>query len=91
MRDIIDFLKASCLTLLAIMMIFAIFSWREYNKRLVTRFKWECYWEEVKEDEYLLRLAERKAREVAMEEKRKAMYAARAEKCRARILERRGK
>lgn len=91
MRDYISFVKAVCWTLLAALIIFALCSWREYNKMIVERFKWDCYWETVREDEYLLRLAERKAREDAIDEKRKAMYAARAEKCKARILERKHK
>lgn len=91
MRDYISFVKAVCWTLLASIMIFALGSWREYNKMMAEKFKWDCYWEEVKEGEYLLRLAERKAREDAIDEKRKAMYAARAEKCKNRILERKRK
>lgn len=91
MKNYISFMKAVCWTLLATLIIFALCSWREYNKMIVERFKWDCYWEVVKEDEYLLRLAERKAREDALDEKRKAMYAARAEKCKARILERKHK
>jgi hypothetical protein len=91
MKEYISFMKAVCWTLLAALIIFALFSWRGYNGMIVERFKWERYWEEVKEDEYLLRLAERKAREDAIDEKRKAMYAARAEKCKDRILERKHK
>jgi hypothetical protein len=91
MKEYISFMKAVCWTLLAALIVFALCSWRAYNGMIVQRFKWDCYWEEVKEDEYLLRLAERKAKEAALDEKRKAMYAARAEKCKTRILERKQK
>lgn len=87
MKDYISFMKASCLTLFAIFIVFGLCSWRVYNKMIVERFKWECYWEEVRENEYLHRLEERKAKESAMEEKRKTMYADRVEKHKARTLE----
>lgn len=91
MKAYIEFMKASCLTLFAIFIVFGLCSWRAYNKMMAKRFKWECYWKEVREDEYLRRLEEKKSQETAIEEKRKAMYDARTEKLKARTLEQKHK
>lgn len=89
MNDIIDFLKACCLVLFAVLMVFGVFSWREYNKRLTIEFKRECYWDAIRKSEYNLRIKERAARERAMEEKREEMYKKRIEKRVSHTKERR--
>jgi hypothetical protein len=80
MKDYILFMKAVCWTLLAALIIFALCSWRGYSKMIVERFKWDCYWQEVKEDNHLRRIMEREAKEAAEAEKREAMYADRSER-----------
>lgn len=80
MKEYISFMKAVCWTLLVILVIFGLCSWRAYNKMIAKRFVWECYWEEVKEDNYLHMVIKNEAKEAAEAEKREAMYSARS-KC----------
>jgi hypothetical protein len=80
MREYISFMIAVCWTLLAALIIFGLFSWRGYNIMISERFKWDCYWQEVKEDNHIRRIMEREAKEAAEAEKREAMHAARSER-----------